>query len=256
MGPMFISSRSPILSRTTALLYGHRVPRGFSALPALPLDARIPHTKGKVTPAGIADLLVVKQTLKRYEAADIAHVENVLKGESKQRTHTKTTRTETTVFTETEATKDEEHELASTTRFEMAKETSNTINEDASLKADLKVSAKYGPAVSVDTSVEGSVSRSKEEVTKAASKYSQDVTERTVKKITERILQRRSTTTIVSYFLCLHCTYKSPFSTSERDCGSESAWYKQCDRNRSYFGRVPVAQQKVTTPSLMFLTHI
>jgi len=206
MGPAFISTRSPILSRTTALLYGHRAPKGSTALLALPLDGRIPHTKGKVSPAGVADLLVVKQTLKRYEAADIAHVENVLKGESKQRSHTKTTRTETTVFTETETTETEEHELASTTRFEMSKETSNTLKEDASLKAELKVSAKYGPAVTVDASVEGSVSRSKEEVSKAASKFSQDVTERTVKKITERVLQRRSTTTVVSDFpdCCFH----------------------------------------------------
>ncbi|PVH68884.1 hypothetical protein DL98DRAFT_599137 [Cadophora sp. DSE1049] len=157
----------------SALLYGFKIPKFTPALPALPLDGRVPHSKGNVAPSGIADLLVVKQTLKGYQAADIAHVENVLKGESKQRTHKKTTRAEALISTETETNNSEENELSSTSRFEMSKETSNTIKEDQSLKTELKVSAKYGPA-----------------------KYSQDVTERTVKKITERVLQKQSTTSI------------------------------------------------------------
>lgn len=87
--------------------------------------------------------------------------------------------------------------LASPDRFEMSKETANTLKEGQSLKGSLKVSAKYGPAVTIDASAEGSVNRNKEEVTKTATKFSQDVTDRTVKKVTERILQRQSTTTIM-----------------------------------------------------------
>jgi hypothetical protein len=44
-----------------------------------PLDARVPDSHGNIAPAGIADLLVVKQQLVGYEAADVAHIENVLK---------------------------------------------------------------------------------------------------------------------------------------------------------------------------------
>ena len=44
------------------------------------LDGRVPQTYGTVAPAGVADLLVVKQQLVRYEGADVAHIENVLKG--------------------------------------------------------------------------------------------------------------------------------------------------------------------------------
>lgn len=197
MGAGFITTRSPILSRVTALLYGHQVSKSASALPILPLDGRIPHTKGNVSSVGMADLLVVRQTLTGYEGADVAHIENVLKGENHQRTNTQTTRTETTVSVETEKTTTEEHELTSTSRYEMSKEVENTLDEDQSLKADLKVSAKYGPVVSVDASAEGSISRKKQEVTKAASKFSQDVVERTVKKITEKVSEKRTTTTIV-----------------------------------------------------------
>lgn len=157
-----------------------------------PLDNRVPHSHGSVAPAGIADLLVVKQQLVRYEAADLAHIENILKGEKKEREHIRRRETEELVFRETEITTSEERELESTNRFEMSRETSQTIKEDASLKAGLSVSGKYGPTVEFSASAEGSVSRSKEEATNSAAKFSQDVTERSANKVTERVLERSS----------------------------------------------------------------
>jgi hypothetical protein len=157
-----------------------------------PLDNRVPHSHGSVAPAGVADLLVVKQQLVRYEAADVAHIENVLKGEKKEREHTRRRETEELTFRETEITTSEERELESTNRFEMSRETSETIKEDAKLTAGLKVSGKYGPTVEFSASAEGSVSRSKEEATKSAAKFSQDVTERSANKVTERVLERSS----------------------------------------------------------------
>ncbi|KAJ5973244.1 hypothetical protein N7481_010454 [Penicillium waksmanii] len=197
IGSAIISAKTPVLSRATGLLYGYDIPKDIPALPALPQDGRVPHTKGKATPSGIADLLVVKQTLKSYQAADIAHVENVLKGENKNRTHKKTTRTESMINFETETNSTDDHELSSTSRFEMSKETNNTLKEAQNLKAELKVSAKYGPAVTINASVEGSMSRNKEEANKAASKFAQDTTERTAKKVTERVLERQTTTNVL-----------------------------------------------------------
>jgi hypothetical protein len=158
----------------------------------LPLDIRVPLSHGSVASAGVADLLVVKQQLVRYEGADVAHIENVLKGEKKEREHTRRRETEELIFRETEITTSEERELESTNRFEMSRETSETIKEDASLKAGLSVSGSYGPTVEFSASAEGSVSRSKEEATKSAAKFSQDVTERSANKVTERVLERSS----------------------------------------------------------------
>jgi hypothetical protein len=166
----FVSIRTPIPSLASSLLFGHNFGIINHALPALPNLGRIPTTKGKASIAGVGDLLVVRQQLRGYERADIAHVENVLKGETKQREHRVTTRTESTTVNETEVQTTDEHELASTTRFEMSQETVNTIKEDQSLKAGLQVSASYGPFVQVSASVEGATSRSKEETNKAASK--------------------------------------------------------------------------------------
>jgi len=152
----------------------------------------IPHTRGRVAPSGVADLLIVRQQLVGYEGADVAHIENVLLGESKLREHLRRRETEELTFRETEVTTSEERELESTSRFEMTRETSTTIREDATLKAGLTVSGKYGPSVEFSASAEGSVSRSKEEATRAASSFSQDVTERSATKITERVLERAS----------------------------------------------------------------
>jgi AraC-like DNA-binding protein len=158
----------------------------------LPFDMSVPISHGSIAPAGIADLLVVRQQLVRYEGADVAHIENVLRGEKKTREHTSRRETEEFNLRETETTTSEERELESTTRFEMSRETSQTIREDAALKAGLTVSGKYGPTVEFSASVEGSVSRSKEEATKTAASFSQDVTERSATKITERVLERAS----------------------------------------------------------------
>lgn len=152
----------------------------------------IPKSIGDVKPAGIADLLMVRQHLIGYERADVAHIENVLRGEKKEREHTTRRETEELTFRETEISTSEERELETTDRFEMTRESNETIKEDASLKAGLTVSGKYGPTVEFTASAEGSMSRSKEEATKSASSFSQDVTQRSANKITERVLERTS----------------------------------------------------------------
>lgn len=52
--------------------------------------------------------------------------------------------------------------------------------------------------MSIDASVEGSDSRGKEEVNKAVRKFSQDVLNRTINKISERVLEKYPTTTLLS----------------------------------------------------------
>jgi hypothetical protein len=189
VGNTLMITRTPLASLWSTLVVSANL---GTDLGALPFNMSIPTSHGNVAPAGIADLLVVKQQLVRYEAADVAHIENVLKGELKEREHTTRRQTEEFSLTESETTTTEERELESTTRFEMSRETSSTIKEEAALKAGLTISGKYGPVVEFSASAEGSVSRSKEEATKSAAQFSQDVTERSSFKITERFLQRSS----------------------------------------------------------------
>ena len=189
VGTTMVMISTPAPSAWNKLVIGNDFKLGGILFPP---DLRVPHTHGNVAPAGVADLLVVKQQLVRYEAADVAHIENVLKGESKSREHTTRRETEEFSFLETETTTTDERELESTTRFEMSQETNKTIKEDASVKAGLSISGKYGPTVEFSASAEATFSSSKEEATKAASRFSQDVTERSAHKVTERVLERSS----------------------------------------------------------------
>lgn len=197
VGNTLLTIRNPSAFSGSDLLIGGRI--GYpNYLPApWTLDNRVPHSKGHVAPVGVADLIIVAQQLKAYEGTDIAHIENILKGEKKDRENTTTTTTSTTTTTVTDVTSTSSQDLESTSRFEMSKETSATIKQDSSLKAGVQISASYGPFVTLSASVEGATSRTQEEATKTASKFAQDVTQKASKSIAERKTDTVTVTTTV-----------------------------------------------------------
>ncbi len=121
-----------------------------------------PMLQASIQPSGVMDLLLVKQALQRYQARDIAHIENVLAGESKTREHRRRTMTEETFLTETETTREEERDFESTARFEMQTEVAETLKQDSKLEAGLKVSGSYGPMVEFEASASGTIAESRE----------------------------------------------------------------------------------------------
>ena len=60
---------------------------------------------------------MVKEHVLRYEGGDLAHVENVLKSERFERDTRRLEHTETTIFQETETTKEETRDTQTTDRF-------------------------------------------------------------------------------------------------------------------------------------------
>ena len=158
--------------------------------------AAVPTTKGSVAPVGVGDLLVVKQNLKRYEAREISHIENILKGEFKNREHRRSRTTEETLTIEKETKKEEERDQQSTERFELKTEANNIIKEDSSLKIGLAVSGSYGPMVEFKATTDFGLNKSKEESTKVATSYSKDVTNRAASKTLERTSEERILKTI------------------------------------------------------------
>lgn len=146
----------------------------------------IPVSKGKVEPAGVADLMIVRQQLKQYQSGEVAHIENVLRGEEKTREHRKLDTMERTESETIEVDSTTENELETTERFEMQSEASRTIKEDQSAKAALSVSGSYGPSVSFTASAEGSISSTKQEATKASTRYAKDVVDRSLSRIVEK----------------------------------------------------------------------
>lgn len=149
-----------------------------------------------ITPR-IGELMLVEQRLHRYELVEVAHIENVLIGEKKKRTHRRKRTEEEVLFIETEKTEEMEQDLQSTERFELQNETQEVIREETSMEAGLSVSAKYGWQVEVQADARTASSTAKEESRRSATNYSRDVTERAVSRVQERVLERRTHRVVV-----------------------------------------------------------
>ena len=145
---------------------------------------------------GVIDLKVVRQKLKRYELGEVAHVENVLKGESNERTHRRKATTETTVLEETERTEELEQDLQSTERFELQTEASSQAHEDAHLEGGVQARASYGPTLEVSANAGFALNSSKDEASRQAQTYARDVTQRSAVRIQERVREQRTVRTL------------------------------------------------------------
>lgn len=166
---------------------------GFNELPtSFPYPWLI---RPKVRPLGIGDLKVVKQTLERYVAGEVAHIENVLKGESKERKHRRFDRTEETITIALETTEETERDTQTTDRFELKKEAEKTIQTDMSIDAGITVSASYGP-VELGAYANFAYSQSTTDTTKTSSNFARDVVDRSVSRIQKKTREERITKTI------------------------------------------------------------
>ncbi len=145
-----------------------------------------------IRPLGIGDLKVVKQKLNGYFCGEVAHIENVLKGEAKSRKFRTLDRMEQTYLSETTTTESTEKDSQTTDRFELKKETESTIKEDMSVKAGLTVTASYGPIVATATG-DFAYSTSKQDSQKSSSNFAHEVVDRSVSKIEKTVKEQRTT---------------------------------------------------------------
>ena len=148
-----------------------------------------------LSPAVLGDLKVVRQTLAGYELGEIAHVENILAGETKIRRHHVVDVTEAEMIETERREEEQQRDQQTTTRSELGTETQSVMNRDESFNAGGTISASYGPYVSATATVGIAQSKSKSETSRASTRFAQDVTERAIDRLrtsTEQI--RRSLT--------------------------------------------------------------
>jgi hypothetical protein len=159
--------------------------------PVVPPPGDSAHLAAGVRVAGVADLLVVKQHLQKYRRMDIAHVENVLIGEKKTRTHRLLEREEQTFITSSETTHEKQTELQTTERFELNQETQKTIKQDQSIGFNLSLSGKYGPTVEFSSQAEAQINHSSEETSRSALTYAKDIMQRSLERVVETVRQEQ-----------------------------------------------------------------
>lgn len=148
-----------------------------------------------VAPVGIGDLKVTKQKLVRYEAGEVAHIENVLARERRGRKHRRLRQVEEIVVLEQEREEESRRDLQSTERFEIESESQRTIKSETTFEAGLELSAGYGP-VDVTAYAKFANNESKEESDTNSTKYAKEVVEKTVSRLVERVREERRTRTL------------------------------------------------------------
>jgi len=148
-----------------------------------------------IKPIGIGDLKVVKQRLARYEAGELAHIENVLAREKRGREHRRLRQVEEIAVLEREREEESKRDLQSTERFELQSESQRTIRSETSFQAGMELSASYGP-VSLSAFAKFATSNAKEEADKNSTKYAKEVTEKSMARLLERIREERRTRTL------------------------------------------------------------
>ena len=186
----------PIVSALAELEAAANSPPRDSTQEAAPLPGPVPSApsslaEAQVRASGIADLLVVKQHLVGYQRTDIAHVENVMAGETRDREHRLLERTEQTTILEREQIELKETELQTAERFELQQETQQTIQRDHQIGFGLTVSGKYGPSVEFSSNLETESSTSSEETARSALTYAKDVMERSLQRVTQRVREQQ-----------------------------------------------------------------
>lgn len=141
---------------------------------------------------GRADLYVVRDEWIKYEAGEIAHIENVLPGEIKGREHTRLTETEQTFTQEQEKSQTNELDTQTTDRFDLHDEASTDTNLAVHIEGKVDTSGQYGPT-KVDTHIGGDLNYSQEQSQKRATNQATETVAHAVTKVEERVRQARTT---------------------------------------------------------------
>ena len=143
---------------------------------------------------GIADYRKVVSTISRYVPAEVAHIENVMASEFREKVTTKEISTEITDFTSNESETEKLNETTTNDRFQMQNEVSKIVNEQRN--NNFTASAGYsGGGYSVNLTTGNSSVNSKEQSDKQAVENAKEITTKAVEKIVSRVKTERTVKT-------------------------------------------------------------
>lgn len=146
-----------------------------------------------VSAVGWGDLVIARESLVGYTAREIAHIENVLPGETKLREHERTSTTEEVTEAETITEKETEKDSQTTDRYELQAESQETINRDFRISAGVNTSGQYG-LTQVDTSLDTAFAQTTSESRSNAVTTGREIVSKAVERTFERVRNLRRLT--------------------------------------------------------------
>lgn len=150
------------------------------------------NVRASIKPLGIGDLKVVKQKLLKYVEGEVAHIENVLRGETKERRYRVLDRTEETLVQSTETEEETTKDTQTTERFELKKESEKTVQEQMSVQAGVTISGSYG-MVTFGAHGDFAYSTASAESNKNSSNFAREVIDKSVSRIQKKTKEERTT---------------------------------------------------------------
>lgn len=146
-----------------------------------------------VAAVGWGDLIVARETLVGYTAREIAHIENILPGETKLREHQRVSKTEQVEEREVITERETEKDSQTTDRYELQAQSQETIQRDFSVNAGVNISAKYGVA-QVNASLDTAFAQSQSQSRSTAIETAREIVKKTVERTYERVRTLRRLT--------------------------------------------------------------
>ena len=144
---------------------------------------------------GIADYNKVEQTTQGYIEGDVAHIENIMAREFKERSTRRLRRKEDTFTSSSETEKEQLTDTTSATRFEMQNEVANVITSSKDVSAGTNFQASYGfggsNSIQLGLNASYATHNSKEQSTLQAVTNAKDVTERALDRIVSKVKEER-----------------------------------------------------------------
>lgn len=157
------------------------------------LGYRTPFTD--IKPLGVGDFKVVKQWLVEYVPGEICDIHNIMKGESKERTHRRLEKTEETFQFSSSTEEETSRDTQTTDRFELKREVEATLKTDVNVNANANVQYK-GTMVLATVAGGFAYNRSDSSVEKVAQNFSREVVTKAVSRVQTRAAQERSLTKV------------------------------------------------------------
>ena len=157
----------------------------------------LPTTEGNFTPTGfgvrrlgIADYLKVEQSTHAYVPGEVAHIENIMAREYREKSTRRLSRSENTITSSSETEREQLTDTTTATRFEMQTEIVKMMSETTDISASVNTS--YSPGdFRIDAGASFANNRSKEESSRTATTQAQDITARALDRIVSKVKEER-----------------------------------------------------------------
>lgn len=144
---------------------------------------------------GVADYNKVEQTIQGYIEGEVAHIENIMAREFKEKSTRRLRRSEVTETTSSETERENLTDTSTVDRFEMQSEVAKVIASSKDFNAGANVRAHYGISdknfIDIGANVNYATNNSKEESTRTAMTNAKEITERALDRIVSKVKEER-----------------------------------------------------------------